>query len=561
MASVISVSTENQHTSSRVTRDGRKITYKLNVIQRPLRARACGQGAKSSSDRRPVDPPPIVDLQVLEGDEQRDITFTYNANFFLFASLEKTRHTAQGRVPPQNDNQPVLTGTPVAGMAYLDRPTPAGYFIFPDLSVRHEGQYRLTFTLYEEVKDPKDADAEAKPASVDAGGIGASIHGRCEVKSSPFSVYSAKKFPGLTESTPLSRTVADQGCRVRIRRDVRMRRRADKSTKDWDDYEDESAPQREQRSASPDGQSRQVLPIDPADRARSTSNAASASSYQQLQQAPRRTSNQELHTHYNQSYVPQPEMAQTQAVLPEQTQQALAQVQPHTGQQQAYMPQQAYQPSIMAPYPAQYQQPFMAQPHMTQAPMQQYQAQQYPYPQQQSQQPQTVQPAQPVMAYGYMPQPMYESNMSHMRQDSVEFINGGAHPNYQRGATQYPSATHTTSPSGVTEGGSLANGTALPPLARIETGKAEGVYEQAVPPPTEYTAISARPVGGTKRSFGSTFSMQHVNEPLRGGARPDVAMQEVSDGSDEDLDWNALKMSYRRADGTRTVKTWPPSTM
>ena len=43
---------------------------------------------------------------------------------------------------------------------------------------------------------------------------------RMEVKSDLFTVYSAKKFPGLAESTNLSRTVAEQGCRVRIRRDV-----------------------------------------------------------------------------------------------------------------------------------------------------------------------------------------------------------------------------------------------------------------------------------------------------------------------------------------------------
>ncbi|KAK3073454.1 velum formation- protein, partial [Coniosporium uncinatum] len=67
---------------------------------------------------------------------------------------------AQGRVPPTPASFPVLTGTPVAGMAYLDRPQPAGYFIFPDLSVRHEGKYRLAFALFEELKEAKDMDSE-----------------------------------------------------------------------------------------------------------------------------------------------------------------------------------------------------------------------------------------------------------------------------------------------------------------------------------------------------------------------------------------------------------------
>jgi hypothetical protein len=36
-------------------------TYKLSVCQQPLHARMCGFGEK---DRRPIDPPPIVQLFV-----------------------------------------------------------------------------------------------------------------------------------------------------------------------------------------------------------------------------------------------------------------------------------------------------------------------------------------------------------------------------------------------------------------------------------------------------------------------------------------------------------------
>ncbi|KAI9923617.1 velvet protein [Aspergillus wentii] len=236
---------ETTHSVSRVTREGKKLTYKLAVMQQPERARACGAGAKSSADRRPVDPPPVVELRIFESDpnddmHQTDITFAYNANFFLFATLDTARPIAHGRVPAI-PSCPVLTGVPVAGVAYLDRPTQAGYFIFPDLSVRHEGRYRLNFNLYEEIKDPKDADKDtpmqntmarsplSKPTAPQS-----SLNFRLEVKSAPFSVYSAKKFPGLSTSTALSRVIAEQGCRVRIRRDVRMRRRGDKRTEDYE---------------------------------------------------------------------------------------------------------------------------------------------------------------------------------------------------------------------------------------------------------------------------------------------------------------------------------------
>lgn len=227
-------------TTTRETKDGRRIEYQLSVIQQPERARACGSGAKSSADRRPVDPPPVVELRIfsLNGAEKEDITFSYSANFFLFATLEVARPMAHGRVQQATASQqvPVLTGMPVSGMAYLDRPTEAGYFIFPDLSVRHEGMYRLSFNLYEEMREGDPEPQSEKTRAVSGPGApDASFDWRMEVKSAEFTVYSAKKFPGLAESTALSRTVAEQGCRVRIRRDVRMRRREGKNGGDFEE--------------------------------------------------------------------------------------------------------------------------------------------------------------------------------------------------------------------------------------------------------------------------------------------------------------------------------------
>lgn len=37
---------ENKSTATRLTKEGRRITYVLEVVQKPERARACGQGAK-----------------------------------------------------------------------------------------------------------------------------------------------------------------------------------------------------------------------------------------------------------------------------------------------------------------------------------------------------------------------------------------------------------------------------------------------------------------------------------------------------------------------------------
>jgi Velvet factor len=239
------------HSTTRKTVHGKTLTYTLNVKQQPERARACGAGARGEflrlsqslrfstdrniacADRRPVDPPPVVELRVFEGESTKtDITLSYNANFFLFATLEVARPIANGRMHP-SPAIPVLTGCPVAGANYLDRPSPAAYFLFPDLSVRHEGWYRLSFNLYEATKEAEDFDVDRPARNADlevltprpAPKNQESMAWRLEVKSTPFQVYSAKKFPGLSESTEMSRIVADQGCRVRIRRDIRMRKR------------------------------------------------------------------------------------------------------------------------------------------------------------------------------------------------------------------------------------------------------------------------------------------------------------------------------------------------
>lgn len=237
---------------SRQTRGGKRIHYELMVIQQPERARACGSGPKSSADRRPVDPPPIVRLTVFEGETigtAKDVTMDYNSDFFLFVSLEHARPMAHGRVQtPAATSPPVLTGVPVSACCYLDRPSPAGYFLFPDLSVRHEGRYKLIFRLYERNKDSQDLNPVDQSDNMeDEDGLFFTFLN--EVRSQAFTVFSAKKFPGLAESTPLSRTVAEQGCRVRIRRDVRMRRRENKGAAQTNDFEPrEDAQDRRTRS-------------------------------------------------------------------------------------------------------------------------------------------------------------------------------------------------------------------------------------------------------------------------------------------------------------------------
>lgn len=89
---------------------------------------------------------------------------------------------------------------------------PGFWFVLQDLSVRTEGTFRLKFTMSD--------------IGLGQGTNGVS-QGKCPVLatafSEPFTVYSAKKFPGVVESTPLSKCLASQGIKIPIRKDGKER--------------------------------------------------------------------------------------------------------------------------------------------------------------------------------------------------------------------------------------------------------------------------------------------------------------------------------------------------
>lgn len=540
----------------------------MTIIQQPERARACGSGAKSSADRRPVDPPPIVELRVFEGpNAEEDVTFSYAANFFLFAHLSNARNMAPGRAAtPNQPNFPVLTGTPVAGMAYLDRPSQAGYFIFPDLSVRHEGKYRLGFSLYEELKNTTDYDSEANATDAKIQ-ESAHVSHRLEVKSTPFTVFSAKKFPGLSSSTALSRMVAEQGCRVRIRRDVRMRRRDAKA----DSYDDFEGGYERRQSATPDPYSGQLPASTPhiaaegSDRQRSVSDASPAS-----YAAPRRPSMEQV----NQTYQQQPQQAYSSPMTP------------HT-QQGIYNAQQPQWPQQHQPQ----QTGYMQQPPHTYAPQQPFQ-----------------QPAPPMNGghyNGFMPPQYqsYEQQNAHMRNNSVDFPAPPTgppppvpHMQYQQ--QQYPASSQPLKHEYMDHAyhrGSISHAPLQPiqtdhsmpgqmqhqypsaPQSAVEV-KHDSPYAQTSPaigypqaeqqhnytpsqvtPPKFQHAVQAS--GATKRSYSSTFDTTHMDQPLRQGARPPQSPLEPKfpypDEEEPSTPMDEGAMSYRRADGTERRRRVP----
>ncbi|KAK5136445.1 hypothetical protein LTR08_003090 [Meristemomyces frigidus] len=570
MKNCIPVDNETKSSTSRLTRDGKRISYHLNVLQQPMRARACGSGAKSSADRRPVDPPPIVELKIYQGEgTDNEITYNMHANYFLFATLEQARPIAHGRVPDDKARLTVLTGTTVAGAVYLDRPTPAGYFIFPDLSVRHEGVYRLSFSMFEGLKESKDDDNSDDSSRPSTPGDSYITH-RLDVKSVPFVVFSAKRFPGLTESTSLSRMVAEQGCRVRIRREVRQRRRDAKAGgKDWESYEEETADARARVSATPDaspGYSTLPAPhsfMDPIARPRSASNTSHQSFVNPLS---RRTSLQEMNQSYHQPFS----------------------AAPHTPQG-TYGHSSPYGPSPSQQYS---QPPFMQQQPAMQPPPPQYHSHAYPPPAMPA-------PIPQHSYYGYAPAPpsatiphshFAPTAMDSAPQPSRMSVDYSSHPHdHRRSSTQYsgppqmavypphtaaPSyqpysqAQHAYQPSGghpqqpmypgphsqpqsfgsqdsfrppppqpiqppVRATGATTplsgrssfdhrSGPPLPPLQMSAdmAKQLEPSSPLSAAPHSSYFSATSTPLDGHKRSYTTVFNDRHLTQPLRQGAQP-----------------------------------------
>ncbi|KAK6360802.1 velvet protein [Orbilia blumenaviensis] len=580
--------------AERRLRDGSMLKYKLTVLQQPERARACGQGAKSHADRRPVDPPPVVELKLFQGDDNTDVTFSFNSNFFLFATLESARPIANGRVQPPPALQPVLTGVPVSGMAYLDRPAPAGYFIFPDLSVRHEGKYRLHFALYEECKEEDDRIAMNGQDVT---------HFRVEVKSKPFTVFSAKKFPGLAESTSLSRIVAEQGCRVRIRRDVRMRRRSDKPGGGDDMYEDGGHYVRNQRRETPElgrpyppPPSESMPPLEVPHR----SSAATPNG-----QADKRTrSDSDVSTasrpeynRMNPGYPERPSFSQTPAPPPPPSAPAM----PAAGNYLNFGGQAVPQAPMVAPQ----------NPPPSQGWSQGYQAHDVNY-----QPPQAPEHRRDSVDYNnnYYPQSQYpQRSQTPVSERSYPSSYTQSTPQYNHNNTYQPQPqTHTPAPqqkplrqsredlpplkltaleprlpSLNSPSSATPNSGYIPPRSSTSQGALPSPTSYAppsqsssyhYPPSTEGAHGSAPPSqngwgysmikpsepaprhAGQKRTWDRVFSSdQHSRERLTNGSRPTQNNYglDVDEDDDDEIDFTKMRMSYRRADGVQITRALP----
>ncbi|KAL8935978.1 MAG: hypothetical protein Q9216_005167 [Gyalolechia sp. 2 TL-2023] len=169
--------------------------YTLIVRQGPEKAKVAGPKEK---ERKPVDPPPIVQIQIRD---PLDPAQNYLQSPYLFMCANLCNADLEDHT--QLASQTVLSGTLVSSLHRLKDVdnSDGGFFVFGDLSVKVEGDFRLRFSLFEMLKTQV-------------------VYIKSTV-SAPFTVFSSKAFPGMSESTFMSRSFGDQGVRLRIRKEPR----------------------------------------------------------------------------------------------------------------------------------------------------------------------------------------------------------------------------------------------------------------------------------------------------------------------------------------------------
>ncbi|XHG01196.1 hypothetical protein AWENTII_004593 [Aspergillus wentii] len=184
------------YSDASLSRESQSSDFELTIRQQPDRARVAGGKEK---ERKPVDPPPIVQLRVREEGSYLAQHYLQSPYYFMCCSLYDATEDTPVPVAPST----ALAGTLVSSLHRLKDVdnNDGGFFVFGDLSVKIEGEFRLKFTLFEMRKEV--------------------VTYLKSIVSDRFNVSPPKSFQGMAESTFLSRSFADQGVKLRIRKEPR----------------------------------------------------------------------------------------------------------------------------------------------------------------------------------------------------------------------------------------------------------------------------------------------------------------------------------------------------
>jgi|SRR2546423_1522097 len=191
---------------------GTRTGFKLAVRQHPERT---GIFEFGENHRFSIDPPPIVELVISSTEKEALILQctlwneegTEHRNIIRTTTGIAAKPNSDEAPPKQLEEKhaPAMIGKISTSAVYLkDEHSKYGlFYIFPDLSIRVEGRYRLKFDLH--LVLPPDPLACSVPNRVVA-----------EVFSDIFVVYPAEKFPGMMKSTALTKAIANQGIQINM---------------------------------------------------------------------------------------------------------------------------------------------------------------------------------------------------------------------------------------------------------------------------------------------------------------------------------------------------------
>ncbi|KAF2800657.1 hypothetical protein K505DRAFT_320310 [Melanomma pulvis-pyrius CBS 109.77] len=170
----------------------------LILRQQPKEALVTADGKEKA--RKPVDPPPIIQVTVKPSADPSQ-HFLQSPYLFMCTSLYKLD---KNEAWDGNANKS-LAGSLVSSLHRLKDVDnkDGGFFVFGDISVKVQGTFRLHFSLFDLRKDTADVQY-----------LGS-------ITSEPFRVLLPKDFKGMDESTYLSRAFSDQGVRLRLRKEPR----------------------------------------------------------------------------------------------------------------------------------------------------------------------------------------------------------------------------------------------------------------------------------------------------------------------------------------------------
>jgi hypothetical protein len=174
-------------------------TCLLTITQQPQEALVTIEGKEKA--RKPLDPPPIVKLEVLNRQDPHSQFFTNPYIFSVVTVLKPDKNEPWGETGDKS-----LLGCLCSSLHRLKdlHNKEGGFFIWGDISLRMVGSFRLRFTLYE-LQFGNDTAFQSL-GSVD---------------SDIFNVVASKDFRGLEESTALTRSFSDQGVRLRLRKETK----------------------------------------------------------------------------------------------------------------------------------------------------------------------------------------------------------------------------------------------------------------------------------------------------------------------------------------------------